>query len=194
MKTTNLKKMVMTAALFGLSSIGYAQSVGDVCNCDNSDHMRARIVDGKFVQEDKHTINVVTPPPGQKVVSATYLAAASDSDMYDSSMSRDHVKVRTDRHGNLIQSDRHTINIVKPAPADRATLQNGYVMENRTGSDMNTRVLSDGTVVQSDRTTINKFTPSSSTTTTTTDVTTTPSTTTTTDTTVTQTTTVPDNE
>jgi hypothetical protein len=130
----------------------------------NNGDVHTRVTNGKIVQEDKHTINVITPAPGQSSVT-TYSSSYSSNPsttMYvahnnDFSNNGD-VKVRVDRNGTVVQSDRTTINKIKPAPADVATLSNGYVMV-PAGSDVRVTTDSKGNIIQTDKTTINKITP-----------------------------------
>jgi hypothetical protein len=142
--------------------------------CTNND-VHTRMMNGKVVQEDKHTINVITPAPGESSVtsysmspsSSTYVASYTDS-----SMNSGDVKVRTDRHGTVVQTDKTTINKIKPAPSQYAMLSNGYVMSEPSGNDVRVTTDKNGNVIQTDKTTINKITPapsSQSTTVTTTD-------------------------
>ena len=84
-----MRKLLPLALTIGISAIGFAQDM--------------RVIDGKTVQEDKTTINVITPAPSEGAA------------MYSSNGD---VKVRMDENGRVIQTDKTTINKVSPAPAD----------------------------------------------------------------------------
>ena len=124
-----MRKLLPLALTIGISAIGFAQDT--------------RVIDGKTVQEDKTTINVITPSSSQSM--ATYSSSGD-------------VKVRMDENGRVIQTDKTTINKVSPAPAEYSSLSNGYVVT-PPSSSVQVTTDSHGNIIQTDKTTINKITP-----------------------------------
>lgn len=170
-----MRTLLPLALTIGISAIGFAQD--NRCRCSNSGDVHTRMMNGKIVQENKHTINVITPAPGERTVT-TYTTSYSNPDgdtsysttytnpssstyvasYMDSPVTHGDVKVRTDRRGTVVETDKTTINKIQPAPSQYAMLSNGYVMSQ---SDHDVRVTTDrhGNIVQTDKTTINKIKP-----------------------------------